>query len=93
MLPPYPQTLDRFNGMRIIQNIWMTEPGDPITVYRTWVERLFTRPWRPWVASRIVIPTVPRKDVLKIGDDILMMHPDTFRALKAQLKEGHLWQE
>jgi hypothetical protein len=83
MFPP-----EQFEGMRIIQSVWMTEEGEPITVHRTWWERLLTWPWRPWVGSRIVIPQVPRRDVVKMGNDTLMMHPATYQLLKE-----HLWRE
>jgi hypothetical protein len=48
-----------FGGIQIKVSPWAMVPGKPIQVKRPWRERLFSRPWRPWVKTRLVIPTVP----------------------------------
>lgn len=77
-----------FGGMRIITSEYMTEAGDPIQVRRTWKERIdlrqpmFSWPWPPFVATRTVVPQVPRRDVL-IVNGTLVMHP----AMVGELRE------
>lgn len=49
---------------------------------RTWRERLFTRPWRPFTTTRYWQEAVPSSQVLFFGG-FYLMHPLTFRALKS----------
>lgn len=70
------------NGVRIIESVWLTEPGNPVEVQRTWRQRLFSRPWRPWKATFTMIPHVPMRGGYQMGDAIVM-HPETVRKLKS----------
>ncbi len=72
---------DTFNGMRVQTSVWLTEPGDPVTLRRTWRERLFSWPWRPLIATRTVVPQVPKKGAISFAGQLLM-HPETFRQLR-----------
>lgn len=45
MIPPL-----IFNGMRVVVSHAL---GDYRWLPRTWRERLFTRPWRPWASHRL----------------------------------------
>ncbi len=74
--------INSFNGMRVITSLWMTEAGEPYQVRRTWRERLFTRPWRPLVATRTIVPQVPMRDVIQLNASTLVMHPETWIILK-----------
>ena len=71
----------RLAGMRIIESAYLMEPGEPRVERRTWRERLWSRPWRPWVATRTVIPQVPHRGALRLSDGTLVMHPATVKQL------------
>jgi hypothetical protein len=75
-----------FSGMRIIENANLTEPGEPVSVRRSWRERLFSRPWKPWQATRLVIPQIPYHGAIRLNDRTLIMHPGTLRELRKQLE-------
>lgn len=78
-----PNTL---TGMQIIESVWLTEAGEPVQVRRTWRERLTTRPWRPWRATKTIIPQVPSKCVLGLNHNTICVHPATLIELRRQLR-------
>lgn len=73
-----------FGGLRVITSLFLEEDGEPVTVRRTWRERLLTRPWRPLLATRVVIPKVPYRGAVRLNATTLVMHPATLRALQKQ---------
>jgi hypothetical protein len=73
-------------GMRIYTNALLTESGEPYTVDRTWKERLFSLPWKPWKSTKVIIPTVPSTKVYALSDNILIMHPDMEHTIYNQLQ-------
>lgn len=77
--------LSMFNGMRVIESEWLMEPSEPMTERRTWRERLFTRPWRPFVRTRTVVRQIPYRGALRLSNGTLVIHPVTLRALREQL--------
>lgn len=77
-----------FNGMCVIESAYLEEDGEPYTVRRSWRERLFSRPWRPFVATRTVVPKVPYRGAMRIGPNTLLMHPATLRAMCDRLATG-----
>lgn len=80
------ESVNTFNGMRVIESPYLTQPGTPYTVRRTWRERLFSRPWRPLVVTRTVVPQVPYDGVVKLNEHTLVMHPEMFRKLKTMMQ-------
>lgn len=76
-----------YAGRAVHLNQLLTVAGDPIAVRRTWCERLLSRPWRPWQATRTEIPQVPSPEVLAIGDSMLVMHPATWERIKVALAQ------
>ncbi len=74
-------------GWRVHTSVYLTEPGQPVTVRRPWRARLFSRPWRPWVGHTIVIPQVPATRAYRIGDRTLVIHPAHLETLKRHLSE------
>ncbi len=46
-----------------------------VTVRRSWRERLFSRPWRPWIATKVIEVDDPETPVVWMVDHRLMMHP------------------
>lgn len=74
-----------FNGLKVVESVYLTEPGEPMSIPRTWKERLWSWPWRPWQATRIIIPQVPQRGGTIIGDTIYM-HPATVQQVR-ELRE------
>lgn len=72
-------------GMKVIESTWLTEAGEPIAIRRTWRERLLSRPWTPWRATKMITPQIPSKQVIQLNSDTLVMHPA--QRLAAELKE------
>lgn len=65
--------------MRIIEDVNLLQDGIPYEVKRSWYERWMTRPWRPWVSKKIVIPKVPYRGAMLIGRNTFIMHPRVAR--------------
>lgn len=74
-------------GRRVYLNPLLTTPGDPVTVRRSWWERLFSRPWHPWAATRTEIPQIPSREVFFLGETALAMHPDTWEQVELALRK------
>ncbi len=55
------------------------------SVIRTWKERLFTRPWKPFQKGRMV-PNLKLGECLRFGDSIVM-NSQTKQQLLAELPE------
>jgi hypothetical protein len=73
---------DTFYGLRIIESVHLVQDGEPYEVRRSWRDRLFTRPWRPLVRTRTVVPKVPYRGALGINSHTVAMHPETARRLR-----------
>lgn len=76
-----------FNGLKIIESRYLTEAGEPYEVRRSWQERLFSHPWHPWHATKIITPQVPMKGGYRLAGGVVVMHPDTLRTFLAQLEK------
>ena len=76
--------LNLFSGQRVVLTPMLTQIISTI-VQRTWRERLLTRPWRPWKATKVVSRVEPSDTVLQV-DGKLLMHPATFERLKMALE-------
>ena len=70
--------------MRVIEDTNMVEYGEPYEVIRAWKERLFTRPWQPLKVTKIIVPKVPRKQIWRVNNT-LIMHPEMANKLKRQI--------
>lgn len=75
-----------FAGMRVIESVYLTQASEPVLVQRTWGERLFSRPWRPWSSTKLVSTTIPYRGFYKVGNDTIVIHPQTLRAMMQQLE-------
>jgi hypothetical protein len=79
-------------GFEFRTSAWLTEDGPPVTVHRSWRERLIPRvvcrfpllavDWRPWVASVTTIPKVPSRKALVVGN-VIYVHPAMLASLHA----------
>ena len=74
-------------GIRIIESLNLVAPGPNIEAPRTWKERLFTLPWRPFNSSKTVATTVPVKDAIVLPTGEFLMHPETASYLRKELKQ------
>lgn len=87
-MPTQPDYLlaSRFQGLEIIETPYLTVPGEPVTVRHTWRRRLFSWPWRPWVASYTYTPQVPHPGGVQFAPGKIAMHPATAARLREILK-------
>lgn len=69
-----------FNGVPVLIAM------GPETVRRTFRERLFTRPWRPFQKYRVINATVQVGEVFQYGNRLLM-RAETLAALKSELQK------
>lgn len=74
------------NGMKIIEDINMTEEGEPYQIRRSWKERLFSRPWRPRQRMKTIVPRVPSEKCYLLGNNTIMMHPETAQKLFVKIR-------
>lgn len=77
-----------FCGLRVVESAYLEEDGDPITVHRTWLERLFSRPWRPFVKTRTVVPRIPLRGAIRLNATTIVMHPAIVNELRELTERG-----
>ncbi len=70
---------NRLAGVRIIESVWLTEPGVA---------------WLPagrsgWKVKRVV--QVPMKGAIRLDANTIVMHPATVQQLKADLQKNIRW--
>lgn len=70
-----------FNGMRIVGNPLLIKYGEPYEVNRSWMERLFSTPWRPLESKRTVVDKIPSDQILFI-DGVYYAHPNVVAKLR-----------
>lgn len=80
--------MDTFNGLRVIESVYLTEAGEPYHVRRSWKERLFSWPWRPLTRTRTIVPQVPMRGGYRLGNNVIVLHPETIRQLEQTLRVG-----
>jgi hypothetical protein len=77
-------------GFRIIEDPNCVIDGPTRIVQRSWRERLFTCPWRPWVATYAVTPKIPNPDAVRLDHiNALLMHPQTAREFRKWMRENN----
>jgi len=50
-------------------------------IRRSWIERLFSWPWQPWVAQQTIFVNQPDPYLYWIGRGKLIGHPDTAKKM------------
>lgn len=78
----------KINGMKVYTSTDMVVEGPAKIVKRTWRERLLTRPFRPFQATRRVQTWAPSKEVLWMPNGSVYMHPETLSALIAEKRKA-----
>lgn len=79
-----------FNSLIISQSYLVPKYGlKTIDISRTWKERLFTRPWRPWIKTKqITVEDTEMLVMYKVGN-VIYCHPDVMEKVKQRiLMEG-----
>jgi hypothetical protein len=74
-----------FYGLQLFADPNLTDTVEQVAV-RTWGERLFGRPWRPWRKTKVVYVRVPSNSAYQIGNKVFA-HPVMIQKLKEQVKE------
>ena len=77
-------------GMEVIINIHLTIDGEPYEEERSWGERLFTRPWRPFRKTNTVIPQIPDNNVYMYKKDKLFMHPTIYKLIQDKIEKERI---
>ena len=81
-----------YGGYNIIEDIHMVDVNDPQyhEQRRTWKERLFTLPWRPFKKTKTITTYPPLKSYYLMGRMILC-HPIMKQSLIAAIRtEGNI---
>lgn len=74
--------INPLHGLKIITDLNLTIQDGTIIVNRSWKERLFTRPWKPWVATKEIFNIIPDPNMYFIEKEgIVFAHPVTARRL------------
>jgi len=73
-----------FGGIKIIEDINMVVPGEPYEKQRTFKERWFTLPWRPFKKTKTIVPMVPSKEII-CWENNFVMHPTAKEAILQEM--------
>lgn len=88
-------------GIRLLPNVVLTTTE---TVPRTWRERLWSWPWRPWRTTKQVVKPDPNVYITEFpagfggAEKVIFGHPETLRSLAEAFEaegesafESYLW--
>ncbi len=79
-------------GIPIIENEILVVDGEPYQRRRSWRERLFTRPWRPWRATKWVVPKIPDPNIyvsnIEPWGKRIYAHPVTAQRIREHLENS-----
>ena len=84
--------MNRLYGYQIVESLSMVDVNNPehVEQKRTWKERLFTLPWRPFKKTKTLTIFPPLKNYYLIGNTILC-HPAMKQGLIAAMRtEGSI---
>lgn len=62
--------------LKLVESVFAIEQDGtrPETVRRSWKERLFTRPWRPWVSTKTIQVPNYKPAIFRAGN-VVYYHP------------------
>ena len=80
----YKQFTPPWGGVRIVKSPMLIEYKTR-EVERTWKDRLFSKPWRPFQKIKTEIYTVPGKAQFDKENMILFVHPEHYEKLMEQV--------
>jgi hypothetical protein len=84
-LQNHPNLPTMIQGQRVMTNDHLTIAGKATEVERTFHDRWFTWPWRPWVKTWMFTPQIPDPRIYKMSDmldgQVWVMHSETLKDL------------
>ena len=83
-----PTIVPAYEGIRLFESEYCTKSRQEIE-QRSWYERLFTLPWRPWVTTKIVVYNDPDPNLYQIAPLSFVGHPATIAQVKAAIDNGN----
>ncbi len=76
---------NEFSSYKIIEDINMVDIKTDL-IHRTWKERLFNIPWKPWIKIKVIKRKLPKQEfhIIKnfTGEKIIVCHPFLVERLK-----------
>lgn len=73
---------------KFLENKNLTIPGPVDIIARTWKQRLFTLPWKPFKTHLHLQTYIPDPNYYVLLDSTIVAHPDTMVKLKRALLES-----
>lgn len=71
-----------WSAVEFLESVHCTIVTGTRTVKRGWAERLFTRPWQPWVSTKIEVIYAPDPNIYEIGCGVFTGHPATIAKVR-----------
>ena len=65
---------DTIHGYRVVYSPFLTVSGEPYEVKRTFKERWFSLPWKPFKKVKLITTQVPSREVIR-NNGVLYAHP------------------
>lgn len=75
-----------YAGLAFHESNSLTVPVGKKATWRSWRERLFTLPWRPWRKFNVTTLYGPDPDVYIVGSKIVVGHPVTLNKIKQAIE-------
>lgn len=76
----------QFGPITLLESHFLTVPKE-ITLHRSWKQRLFSWPWRPWLKTETTTINVPDPNMIQIKPGIWLGHPATIAELRKILEK------
>lgn len=82
------------SGREVIESEYATKAGEPVTVTvrRTWGQRLFGRPWQPWVKTT-THTTIPQVPAVLMTRNAIVVHPALMPAMRDLARHDAMYPE
>lgn len=79
----FPYTLPK---IQIIESSYCVK-AEKKTVPRSWTERLFNWPWKPWQKEKTITIYIPLLEVFQIKPLVFVCHPTVAQRIRERMKE------
>jgi hypothetical protein len=81
-------------GYQVITSPLLTVDGKPYQEKRTWKERLFSSPWRPFRKTNTIVPQIPSRTTYVCKENnTIIMHPIIWEEIKNSPKFEGAWND
>ena len=82
-------SINDFSRYKIIEDINMVDIKTDL-IHRSWKERLFSIPWKPWIKIKVVKRNIPKQEFYfmnnLMGEKVIVCHPFMVERLKRLAK-------